>query len=305
MTVPQKVLLIDDAPAVVSLVHKYLQAEPLELHTAQGAAQGLSMLRETSFDVVLLDSALASDDALELCRRLTSSAGDGEQPVVLLMTAATDTETRRRGLMLGAADFVNKPLDPLELQARVRMAMRLRSLGRLLATRGLLDGVTGLHNEAYFAQRIEQEAALSTRSGQPSACLLLDLDDLAGLNDQHGRRAGDEMLRHVAGIVIEASRSADIVCRCSGDQIGVLAPNTSADALIALAERVRMRIEALVVPLRGEGLRITASLAICDARGNADEILDRLQAATVVAHRQGGNQILRATLEGNILPAAA
>lgn len=305
VTIPQKVLLIDDAPAVAGLVRKHLQAEPLELHTAVSAAAALEMLENEAFDVILLDSALADVDALDFCRRLTSSSGDGDQPVVLLMTAATDTETRRRGLMLGASDFVNKPLDPLELQARVRMAMRLRSLGRLLARRGLMDGVTGLRNGGYFAQRIEQEASLSTRSGHPCSCLLIDLDGLQRLNEQHGRRAGDEILRHVAGVVVEASRSADIVCRCEGDQFGVIAPNTPADALITLAERVRTRIEAMVVPMRGEGMRITVSQAICDARGNADEILDRLQAAVAAAWREGGNRIVRATVEGHILPAAA
>lgn len=305
MTHLQRVLLIEDVPGIAGLVRKHLEAEPLELHLASSTAEAWQMLDQQRFDVILLDSALANEDALEFCRAVTSSAGDADQPVVLLMTGAANTDIRRRALMLGVCDFVTKPLDPVELQARVRMALRLQVLGRLLAIRGLMDGVTGLRNEAYFLQRIEQEASLSTRSGHACACLLLDLDGLGRLNDQFGRRAGDEMLRHVAGILIDASRSADIVCRGRGDQFGVIAPNTTAEALLSLAERVRSRIEAMVVPMRGEGMRITASIGICDARADADEIMDRLQAAVATAWREGGNRIVFATADGEILPAAA
>src|SRR5690606_12289519 len=187
------------------------------------------------------------EDPLELCRQIATEGAIG-QIIVLLMTSPADTVTRRRGLAMGAADFIAKPIDPLELRARVRMAMRMQSMARLLATRGLIDGLTGLRNEVYFRQRIEQELSQHKRSGGPLSCLWLDLDSLRRINEMHGVRGGDELLRHVGDILVRVCRSSDVICRGNGDSFGVIAPNTTAEALMHLGDRIRQRIEAMVVP---------------------------------------------------------
>jgi len=290
VTQPQKVMFVGDSPAVAQLVHRHLEAEPLELITAANAADAMRVVEAGGCDVVLLDSALAVDDPLELCRRIATEDAIG-QAIVLLMTSPTDTATRRRGLAMGAADFIAKPIDPLELTTRVRMAMRMQAMARLLATRGLIDSLTGLRNQLYFCQRIEQELSQQRRTEGALSCLWLDLDSFRQINLAHGVRGGDEVLRHVGDILMHVCRSSDVVCRGEGDCFGVIAPNTTAEGLLHLAERIRQRIEAMVVPWRGQALRVTASIAVCDAAGNAQHTLEGLCRTVAHLHALGGNRL--------------
>ena len=91
---------------------------------------------------------------------------------------------RVRGLDLGAVDFVGKPFDVGELKARVRSALRMQRLVKMLAQRAQLDGLTGLWNRAYLDDRLEAETAFSDSLWKPTCLLVLcDLDRFKNLND--------------------------------------------------------------------------------------------------------------------------
>jgi putative two-component system response regulator len=120
-----KVLVVDDVPANVAVLERFLRAEGYDVCTAADGATALARVAAEHPDVVLLDVVMPGIDGFEVCRRIKQDPATRLLPVVLI-TAITDREKRIHGVDLGADDFVTKPVDLQELRARVRSLMRIK-----------------------------------------------------------------------------------------------------------------------------------------------------------------------------------
>src|SRR5204863_95198 len=114
------------------------------------------------------------------------------------LTAAAAGAQKLEALELGAVDFINKPFDPAELRARVRSALRTKFLMDLLATKAMVDGLTGLWNRTYLEQRVSAELATVHRTGRSFGCIIADVDNFKSINGKYGHPFGDEVLRSIA-----------------------------------------------------------------------------------------------------------
>jgi diguanylate cyclase (GGDEF)-like protein len=161
------------------------------------------------------------------------------------------------------------------------------------------DALTGLFNSRGFAERLRSEIARSRRYRQPFALLFLDLDNLKGINDRYGHRAGSAALRHVAGAIRAELREVDLGARWGGDEFTILAPNTRRDAALALAERIRNRIadqEGLPHPWR-----LTASIGVATVDAgdsvlvtDSDTLIRNADSAMYEAKKRGKNTVVAA-----------
>jgi diguanylate cyclase (GGDEF)-like protein len=133
-----------------------------------------------------------------------------------------------------------------------------------LAALSETDALTGLLNARGFAARLRSEIKRSKRYHEPLTLLFLDLDGLKVINDREGHRAGSAALREVAGVIRAALRESDAAARWGGDEFTILAPNTSGEAALTLAERVRVEIAVQV-----STWPLTASIGV--ATHEADE----------------------------------
>ena len=133
MTVPSRVLVVDDEENIAYLVSSALRLAGLEVETAATGEQALDLARRTHPDVVVLDVMLPDLDGFEVLRRLRSS---GVTAPVLFLTARSETADRVRGLTSGGDDYVTKPFALEELVARVHVALRRA---------GSADAPTGRH----------------------------------------------------------------------------------------------------------------------------------------------------------------
>jgi diguanylate cyclase (GGDEF)-like protein len=106
------------------------------------------------------------------------------------------------------------------------------------------DALTGLRNVRGLYERLDQELARFRRYGEPLALLAVDLDGLKTINDEHGHRGGDVAIRTVADVIRSELRETDLGARWGGDEFAILAPNASAAAATALAERIRRSISS-------------------------------------------------------------
>jgi diguanylate cyclase (GGDEF)-like protein len=288
----QKLLIIDHTPAIETLIRRHLEGEAVSLHAAATAEAGLELARQLDPDLILLELDLPDADAFEVLKRLKSEPATMRAAVVLLASASAQA-LKLRGLDLGAFDYVHKPFDPAELRARVRAGLRMQFLARLLATRSMIDGVTGLRSRDYFHDRLKQEMALAIRTGHPCSCVLLDIDGFRKVNDTYGHRVGDEVLKQVAKILTTTCRAEDLLCRHGGGQFVALAPNTPAEKIVHLAERMRAKLESTEVAVRGGAIRVTASFGIADvSREGAEQTLRDAQDALDCAKSNGGNAVM-------------
>lgn len=115
-----RVLMIDDDDRLAGMVSDYLGGAGFRVTVAGTGAKGEALLKRESFDAVILDLMLPDADGLDLCRRLR---GESDVPI-LMLTARGEPMDRVVGLELGADDYLAKPFEPRELQARLRAILR-------------------------------------------------------------------------------------------------------------------------------------------------------------------------------------
>lgn len=119
-----RVLVVDDDLTIAGVVGDYLQDAGLETRHAADGQSALSLAREWSPDIVVLDLMLPGIDGLEVCQRLRAER-EGQPPVpVIMLTALGEEGDRVAGLETGADDYVTKPFSPRELTLRIQAVLR-------------------------------------------------------------------------------------------------------------------------------------------------------------------------------------
>lgn len=288
-----KVLAIDDSELIHRLLQVRLQYENLELHGALTAGDGMRMARDLRPDVILLDIEMDGMDGFAVLTELKSDPMLQDIPVIFI-SATASMEDRVRALDLGAVDFVGKPFEVVELKARVRSALRVQHLLKMLAQKAQVDGLTGLWNRTYFDRRLAQEVSEAVRHRRPLTLVMCDIDGFKRLNDQHGHPFGDHVLETFAKL-LQTGRASDVSCRYGGEEFGIILPNTSAAEGMEVAERYRRALEA--TPWAGvEGLRVTVSLGVSDLWSlpngqTPEELLAEADAALYRAKAAGRNRV--------------
>jgi putative two-component system response regulator len=123
----QRVLVVDDEPVNSSLLEAYLAPIGCEVEIAMHAAEAMEMIERSAPDLVLTDAMMPGMNGFDLCARIKSREGGQLLPVVMV-TALNQTSDRVRALEAGADDFLAKPVDKLEVQARVRSLLRIKAI---------------------------------------------------------------------------------------------------------------------------------------------------------------------------------
>ena len=123
------------------------------------------------------------------------------------------------------------------------------------------DALTGLANRRALNLRLEREVRRSERYITPASLLLIDVDGLKAINDTEGHDAGDRVIRRVADAITDCLRDSDFGARWGGDEFAIVAPNTTAEAALHLAERL-IALVARERAGRGSRRSVTVSIGI-------------------------------------------
>jgi len=132
---------------------------------------------------------------------------------------------------------------------------RRRTHARLLEL-AMTDGLTGLKNRRKLDNDVSRWIS---GDAQPTAMLMIDIDNFKMFNDMHGHAAGDDVLRRVGDAITASVRCDDVAYRYGGEEFCVLLPDATADEAGGVAERVRRAIEAIEAPY---GTSVTASVGV-------------------------------------------
>jgi diguanylate cyclase (GGDEF)-like protein len=250
---PVRIFYIEDDADARDTIADSLKQRGFEVRTARDGTTGLAELEKDPADLVLLDLTLPGDlDGLEVCRRL-KRGGDSFLPIIFL-TARADVRDKVRALEAGGDDFCVKPIFLDELEARMKVLLRLRERELRLKDEtqrfrriALADPLTELGNRRAFESELERAWARVERTGRPLGLLVADIDRFKAFNDRYGHRTGDEVLRAVAGSIQKSVRKGDQAFRLGGEEFVVLAPESSREGALLIAERLRASVSATKV----------------------------------------------------------
>ena len=292
---PRRVLLIEDSELDRRWLRANLASDELRILEVADGESGVRLCRETPPDLVLLDLGLAGQDGFETLRRLKDDSRTANVPVIVVSGPAA-VEDKARGLDLGAVDFVTKPYELLELQARIRVALRAKRLTEVLEMRAHLDGLTGLANRVALDDRMTTEWAAHRRGGGALAVWIADLDHFKAVNDDYGHAAGDAALRQVASVLRASVRVNDLAARYGGEEFMVICPDSSLAGAVATADRFRQRLAATPIVLEsGQSVRLTISVGVAstpeDAVASPTALIIKADAALYHAKALGRDRV--------------
>jgi len=298
----QRILIVDDSPRARLLVETVLRSQGYScltsVESAQAAFRALGIEPDAGtappeFDLILMDLLMPEVDGIEACRRIKSCQRFADVPLIMV-TAEDSPECLKAAFAAGAMDYVKKPVNRVELTARVQSALRLkqetdcrkareRALEDLTEKLRLLsnvDGLTEVANRRHFDTELERVWRRTQREGGAVALVMIDIDHFKSYNDEYGHLAGDECLRRVADVLRKTvKRPFDLVARYGGEEFVVLLPDTPAAGAEMLAEKMRASVEALDIPhSRSNAGRVTISAGVAVSAQISD-----LESASLVA----------------------
>lgn len=249
---PVRVLVVDDSLVIRKVIEKKLKHE-FDIVMAEDGEAGWELLRQDDrIRVLVTDMEMPRLDGYAFISRIRASddARVRDTPVIAV-TGAEDEESKERAFACGTTDFVVKPIDTMQLLARVHALAKLNLATRQLVAsqaalqdQSTLDPLTQLSSRRYFQQRCDQDLAYAVRHGQDFSLLRMDIDNFKSIYQQHGDDLVDSLLVWLAAIFMATCRREDTVARIGGAEFAALAPATGRDKAQVLCRRLCAAVRA-------------------------------------------------------------
>ena len=251
-----KILVVDDIPVNIQLLQAFLATQNYKTYIARNGEEALKQVENVEPDLILLDVMMPKMNGFETCRRLKLSEKAKYTPVIMV-TALNEIESKIKGIEAGADDFISKPFNKLELLARVKSLLRVKTLHDQLQEKimqlerakerlrelAVTDGLTNLANYRHFKDVLQLEIKRAERHKNFVSLIMFDIDFFKNYNDTHGHLAGDKVLQGIGALVANNIRKIDLGARYGGEEFAVVLPNTVAASARVVAEKLRVLIE--------------------------------------------------------------
>jgi two-component system cell cycle response regulator len=255
MGLAERILVAEDSALLRRMLGDVLRAQGWTVLEASNGQTALAQARAEGPHVLLMAREMQGLNGMDVLDQLRSNPRTADMPVVFV-TGHTDARELAAGLERGAHDYVRKPVDPVELVARIRTALRLRALHDELARRNAeleqlarTDVLTGLANRRHAEDVLRSTIASARRHTRTLCAVLVDIDRFKSVNDVHGHAAGDAVLREVSLRLAAGLRDEDLAARWGGEEFLLLLPD-SPDATV-VCERLRASLADVPVNVHG------------------------------------------------------
>jgi diguanylate cyclase len=294
LTEQPKILIIDDEPDNFDVIEALLHKDNYQLDYAASGQQGLDRLQTLQPDVILLDVMMPLLDGIEVCRRIKQNALLQNIPIVMV-TALNGKEDLAKCMAAGANDFISKPVNGLELRARVRSMVQisqqyqniqslcervqagnehLENFNKMLdeevqeRTAQLQqmvyqDPLTNLSSRASLIRQLQKIIqGRSSTSGAQAVVFYLDCDDFRLINSSWGYEVGNQLLVAIADRLKALLQPADLLARLGADEFCFARKN-----ILSLGEIKQLASEILAAfqkpfKIDDRNIFITASLGL-------------------------------------------
>lgn len=306
-----RILVAEDDAVSRMILQKYISKLGHEVLVACDGEEAWKVCQAQPADVLISDWQMPGLEGPELCRRLRAhESGSDHYTYVILLTSHEGRQHFLGGLQAGADDYLMKPLDRENLQARLISAARVTGLHQDLAAQkaelerlntklfheGRTDSLTRLRNRLSMQEDLKSLHDQCRRYGHCFATALCDIDRYKLYNDRYGHLEGDNVLRRVASCLVDSCRVSDAVYRYGGEEfLVVLQEQDLASACLAM-ERVRQAVADLGITHEGSDSGIvTISVGVAAVHPHdlksVDAGLRDADAALYLAKKSGRNRV--------------
>jgi two-component system cell cycle response regulator len=271
------VMVVDDQPMSREATARVLRDAGFRVVPCADGQEAIARALIERPDAVVLDVVMPGMGGPEVCRALKRNAMlAGEFLPVLFLSSRTEASARFEGLRAGAEDYLGKPCEPEELRVRVEVLVRTRqAVSDLIRVRlrsaptgdetnpaGAIDPVTGLYDQRYLTQRLDEEFQRAERAAEPLSLMALDLDQFDAVNSRYGRAAGDRLLGACGRAIARSCRDKDVVTHPAGDEFVVILPGSHFAAALGAAERVWRAVKGASIVEQGNAISCEASIGV-------------------------------------------
>jgi diguanylate cyclase (GGDEF)-like protein len=288
----KKVLIVDDDQSIIEILTDMMAIFGHEYVTARDGVEALDVLKKHYIDIVITDMMMPNMDGMELLKYINSNYPSIK---VIVVTGYDRTYTYTDVIREGASDFISKPFNTDELEAKMNRIIRELDLLSQLEILSISDSLTGLYNRRHFDTKIFEEVRRAHRQSHDLFLAILDVDNLKEMNDKYGHLAGDRLLETVGDIIRHCIReNVDWPFRYGGDEFCVILTQVSRDQAIKTSERFIQNFNEKKLPLTG----LSVGLAQFKRNENSkwsDDIADlvkRSDAALYKAKQNGRNRVV-------------
>ena len=310
-----RILVVDDEDSIRAVLTEVLTDDGFRVTQAANGIEALEILKDVPHPLVISDIKMPGMTGIELLKKIKHSIPDTE---VIIITSYASLDTAISALRYGAYDYLFKPFEDIKLISaaasraidKVRLTRQNQALLKKLAQRNSQlkkanktlkwlarrDGLTGLYNHRYFQEILHAELTRAVRYKQFFSVAFLDLDHFKQYNDSNGHQKGDQLLRTLAKVLAGCLRESDFLARYGGEEFTIILPSTSRGEALAVAEKIRGRVERY--PFRSRETQpngsITISIGVAtfpdDGRDTAS-LMETADQALYEAKESGRNKV--------------
>lgn len=306
-----RIAVVEDDPDTLEYIQLLLDASG---YSVKGFGDPKEFVKEyipDSYELLLLDynmPGMTGMDVINTVREVDKTVG------IIIITAYGSDELAYEALENGANDFISKPIRrenflhrlrenirTLHLQQHIRGLIyelkraniklmqqneKLKNANGKLKEMAEKDSLTDLYNRRVFFEHLSREVKRAVRYGKIFSVLLFDIDNFKHINDTHGHQFGDDVLRSVAKVVLDKTRTIDVPARYGGEEFIVLLPETPKEGAVEIAERLRVAID------KTAQCTVSIGVAIFNKGMTSEDIVKKADECLYLAKSAGKNQVV-------------
>lgn len=285
----QSVLSVDDDGELRELLHELISQMGHASVTAADGVDALEKMEEKHFDIVITDINMPRLNGVGLIKRIASDFSDTD---VIAITGYQTEYNYTDIIALGASDFISKPINIDEFEAKIKRIVRERNMRFELRRLSTCDALTGLYNRRHLDDNLQNEAIRASRQHYDLYLLLIDIDNFKVYNDKYGHQQGDRLLQELARIILRSIReNVDSGYRYGGDEFAATVLHANPQQALMVAERLRTEYnERNLVPT-------SLSIGIAKLKNShktleedLDDLIRKADQALYLAKNNGGDQ---------------
>jgi two-component system cell cycle response regulator len=294
----EKILLIDDDVEQKNIIFNGLKDKGFIVDNCSNPKNIAFKTLEKKYSLIIVNMELRDVNAMELCMKIQNNTETKHVPLLILIDKY-DEKGLINSLEAGVNDYVCTPLDFNELYAKASLQIKkfkYQENIKFLYIKGVVkDGLTGLYNRKYLEFYCNRILKQQDQLKQYILCML-DVDNFKKVNDTYGHTTGDNVLKHIAQVILDVVREVDLVARFGGDEFVIILHKVTKEKAVLISERIQNRImKSELLDFSGKNkVTYTVSVGVYEIKkgDNTQNAIDRADKNLYVAKKAGKNLVV-------------